>query len=57
MKTYRVITKTEVILVKADSATVGDANKLIFFWDNEVLIAAFNVDEIYGFVQVDNLAA
>jgi hypothetical protein len=57
MKTYRVITKTEVILVKADSATIGDANKLIFFWDNEVLIAAFNVDEIYGFIQVDNLGA
>ncbi|MGH7972867.1 MAG: hypothetical protein ACREIC_29485 [Limisphaerales bacterium] len=55
MKTYRVLTKTGVVLVKADSATVGDANKLIFFWENEIVIAAFNVDEICGFVQVDNL--
>jgi hypothetical protein len=55
MKTYRVMAKNDVIMVKADTVTVGDGNKIIFFWEKESVIAAFNVDEIYGFVQVENI--
>lgn len=53
MKTYRLVTKTGVLMVKAETATVGDGNKIIFFWEGETVVAAFNVDEIVGFVQVD----
>jgi len=55
MKTYRVVTKSAVLMVKADVVTVGDGNKIIFFWEKEDVIAAFNVDEIVGFVQVENI--
>jgi hypothetical protein len=55
MKTYRVLTKNSALTIKAETATVGDGNKIIFFWEGETVIAAFNVDEIVGFVQVENL--
>jgi hypothetical protein len=55
MKTYRVVTKSAVLMVKAETATVGDGNKIIFFWEGESVVAAFNVDEIIGFVQVENI--
>lgn len=55
MKTYRVMTKSTSLSIKAETATVGDGSKIIFFWEGETVVAAFNVDEIVGFVQVENM--
>ena len=55
MNTYRVMTISTSLSVKAETATVGDGNKIIFFWEGETVVAAFNVDEIVGFVQVENM--
>jgi hypothetical protein len=56
MKEYKVTTKSGVVRVKADNVSVGEDGKIIYFWENGKIIAGFNVAEIVGFVQAENIA-
>jgi hypothetical protein len=57
VKNYRIILKSgSAAMVKADEQSMGDADRVLYFWQDEKVVAAFNMNEIVGFVVAENLA-
>jgi hypothetical protein len=56
MKTYRIILKGGgVALVKAEEQSMGEGDRVLYFWQNDKVVSAFNMNEIVGFIQVENI--
>jgi hypothetical protein len=57
MRTYQIITKTGTFLVKADNFTVVGSDKVLYFHIRATAtsVAAFNLDELIGCIQVDHI--
>jgi len=56
MKSFRVIFKGGgVLVVKAAEQTMSEGDRVLYFWENDKVVAGFNMGEIVGFSQVENI--
>jgi len=56
MNTYRIMLKSGgAAVIKADEQSMGDGDRVLYFWQGEKVVAAFNMNEIVGFVQTENI--
>ena len=56
MKTYRIILKSgSLVVVKAQEQTMGENDRVLYLWQDDKVVAAFNMNEIVGCVQADNI--
>jgi hypothetical protein len=47
MKSYRVILKGGgVLVIKAAEQTMGEGDRVLYFWENDKVVAGFNMNEI-----------
>jgi hypothetical protein len=58
MKTYRIMLKGGgVAVVKAEEQSMGEGDRVLYFWQGGKVVSAFNMNEIVGFIQAENIGA
>ena len=44
-------------MVKADDQSVAEGGRILYFWEGEKVVSAFNMEEIVGFIKAENVGA